>query len=458
MRLVETSPLMKTPAAMSRPLSELPGLCRFPGCRHVIEATGAAVYCVEHTLRRAVQLHRLAVPWTAIAEMLNAEGLRTPDGGPWSAQLVEASVQGELGPSALSAWTLRRLRRRHELEDERTPRPAANGQRAAELTVVSQAARRGVGLHVSRTQLPAEARQYLEVLSASASSSTVTAGALALRRLCAYLDIGADGPLCARLDRASLSGFQRGLADAVPWASTRAGYLGGLRQFLRYACAEGWLPRDLSGHVVLPRIPERHVGPIPTPLVIPMLRGLPRANLLELRDRALVHFLLSTGCRLGEALAVQRADYNPRGTRVRGFKAKRMRTVYLFDEAALAVTEYLEARGDDPCPALFVDVDGRRSKRRHPLTGDGARRVLTRLRRGHPEIPGLAHLTHWHVLRHTLATALLEATHDVRLLQEVLGHQTMRTIAIYAEVTDQRKRAAYASGGRLARLLHAGTS
>jgi site-specific recombinase XerD len=58
------------------------------------------------------------------------------------------------------------------------------------------------------------------------------------------------------------------------------------------------------------------------------------------------------------------------------------------------------------------------------------------------------------VLRHTLATALLEATHDARLLQEVLGHQTMRMISVYAAVTDQRKQAAYASGSRFAQLLH----
>jgi len=90
------------------------------------------------------------------------------------------------------------------------------------------------------------------------------------------------------------------------------------------------------------------------------------------------------------------------------------------------------------------------------LTTDGARRALAalRLRFSHdPELHRLIEgLRSPHAARHTAATTLLEATDgDVRLVQEVLGHATLETLRVYTEITDRRKRAAYA---RLGDYLH----
>lgn len=432
----DVEPELPAPVVVIRPVSELPGLCPFARCRRVTGAASAfeaPAYCAKHTppdparlVRRILDLQGSGLTWTAIADLLNREGTRTSRGCLWTAQVVGRAVPSQLGSQALSPSTSRRIGKRAG-----TPRWSPT----------------------SREQMPAQAQRYLEVLGFSASTSTVYNATLLLRRLCGHLRAGVGDVLCTRIDRETLRSFQWALAEAVPSAVTRAPQLSALRQFLRFAYDEAWLDRDLSGRVVLPRIPESDVRPIPSPLIIPMLRGLPRGTLLDLRDRALVNFLLSTGCRVGEALAVRRSEFDPEGTRVCGFKTKRMRTVYLFDEASQAVAEYLAARGQDDCAALFVHWPWG-SQRRRPLTPDGARRALANLRGAHPEIPGLPYLTHPHVLRHTLATALLEATHDARLLQEVLGHQTMRMISVYAAVTDQRKQAAYASGSRFAQLLH----
>jgi integrase/recombinase XerC len=70
------------------------------------------------------------------------------------------------------------------------------------------------------------------------------------------------------------------------------------------------------------------------------------------------------------------------------------------------------------------------------------------------EVPGMEYFTSPHVLRHTLATALLEVTTDARLVQEVLGHRSMQTLRVYTQIPDRRKRAVYASGGVVARALH----
>jgi integrase len=83
------------------------------------------------------------------------------------------------------------------------------------------------------------------------------------------------------------------------------------------------------------------------------------------------------------------------------------------------------------------------------LTTDGARRALQALRRRLGADPALfdlvSDLRSPHTARHTAATTLLEATDgDVRLVQEVLGHATLETLKVYTEITDRRKRAAYA--------------
>jgi integrase len=47
------------------------------------------------------------------------------------------------------------------------------------------------------------------------------------------------------------------------------------------------------------------------------------------------------------------------------------------------------------------------------------------------------------------------ATRDARLVQEVLGHRSMRALRIYTLISDPRKREAYAPGGKFSELLHA---
>src|SRR5260221_8370382 len=184
-----------------------------------------------------------------------------------------------------------------------------------------------------------------------------------------------------------------------------------------------------------------------------LLAELPRETLRDLRDRALVHFLLATGCRIAEACSLDRTDVRPDGFRVLG-KGGKHRTVYLTDDAWTAVQEYLARRGPDASAALWIsvahaDIPKGRVRGDNRLTTDGARRALTALRRrfrdrGQEAFDLIADLRTPHAARHTAATTLLEATDgDVRLVQEVLGHATLETLRVYTEITDRRKRAAY---------------
>ena len=253
------------------------------------------------------------------------------------------------------------------------------------------------------------------------------------------------------VDRDVLRRYQVELADVLPNPRSRARALVALRQFLVYAHDEGWTADDLSRSVVVPRFVAGDPHPVPTDTVPALLAALPAGSLRDLRDRALVHFLVSTGCRISEALAVDRGDVRLEGFRVLG-KGGKHRTVYLTEAAAAAVDDYLRARGQDPSPALFIslahaEMPRGRALPHNRLTDRGARVALGALRRrfaANGVFDLIADLRSPHGARHTAATVLLEATDgDVRLVQEVLGHATLETLRVYTEITDHRKRDAY---------------
>jgi integrase/recombinase XerD len=303
--------------------------------------------------------------------------------------------------------------------------------------------------------LPDQIEQFLDWLRVQRNrpGTTVRAYRQDLAKFVAFLrtrPLAAD--LLAGVDRPVLRRYQIELADVLPNPRSRARALVALRRFLAYAYDEGWIGAELSRQVSVPRYVVGDPHPVPTEHVPRLLAALPRETLRDRRDRALIHLLLSTGCRIAEACGLDRGDIHREGFRVLG-KGGKYRTVYCTDDAFAAVEDYLRMRGPDPSPALFIsvaraDLPGGRALPYNRLTTDGARRALTALRRRmgvDPEMFDLfSDLRSPHAARHTAATTLLEATDgDVRLVQEVLGHATLETLKVYTEITDRRKRAAY---------------
>jgi integrase/recombinase XerD len=311
--------------------------------------------------------------------------------------------------------------------------------------------------------IPAQVQQFLDHLRIQRNrpATTIRSYRTDLAKFVAFRgERSGDDEVCAGLDRAQLRRYQIELADVLPNPRSRARALVALRQFLRYAYDEGWTPAELSRQVLVPRYVTGDPHPIPTEIVPRLLRALPREGLRDLRDRALVHFLIASGCRIGEACALDRDQVRPDGFRVLG-KGGKHRTVFLTEDAWAALRDYLRARGSDPSPALFISVARAEIPRGRALAGnrlttDGARQALAALRRRFARDPESQRLIEGlrspHAARHTAATTLLEATDgDVRLVQEVLGHATLETLRVYTEITDRRKRAAYTRLGEYLR-------
>lgn len=138
----------------------------------------------------------------------------------------------------------------------------------------------------------------------------------------------------------------------------------------------------------------------------------------NIRDRAIILFLLSTGCRISEMTHLNRADidFSTLECNVLGKGAKE-RTVYMDEVAGAVLKEYLATRLDDH-PALFI---GKGSER---LTPGGVRYMLTNL------CAGVDHV-HPHKFRRTLATNLIRHGMPIQEVAAILGHDKLDTTMQY---------------------------
>jgi site-specific recombinase XerD len=291
--------------------------------------------------------------------------------------------------------------------------------------------------------LQAAASEYLGwlQLEANRSPNTVRAYSGELRRLTSFL--AANGHSLALIDlrHEDLRAYQRHLAQRLNSPASRARGLVAVRSWLKWLAKEGLIDKDLSNGITLPKLEQRLPKPIDPDELARLLAALPSSTLLEKRNRALVHFLISTGCRISEALGLDRTDIPRQGNRlvVTG-KGSKQRPVYLTEDAKSAIEDYLAAR-EDASMALFVNFDRSvQDDRGRRLTAAGARHIVRRIRR----LLGAWSFKSPHVARHTAATTLLEVTGgDVRLVQEVLGHANLNTLQGYTKIVDSRKQEAY---------------
>jgi site-specific recombinase XerD len=165
---------------------------------------------------------------------------------------------------------------------------------------------------------------------------------------------------------------------------------------------------------------------------------------IALRDRALVETAYAAGLRISELATADLGSLDLRRGEIRVLgKGRKERIGLLGRPARAALAGYLEdgrpdlvARGRQGDPAatqLFLNHRG------GPLGVRGLRYRLDLLRRRAGLPAGISP----HTLRHSFATHLLEGGADLRVVQELLGHESLATTQVYTHVSPARLRAAY---------------
>ncbi len=155
------------------------------------------------------------------------------------------------------------------------------------------------------------------------------------------------------------------------------------------------------------------------------------------RDDALLELLYGSGLRVAELCGLGLSDVDLAGASVTVWgKGGKQRRVPMSAPAVDAVASYIATgRGalvnaSTATGVLFINRRGRQ------MTTRDVRRVLDR----RSPVP-----THPHALRHTYATHLLDGGADLRVVQELLGHASLRTTEIYTHVSTERLVGAYRS-------------
>lgn len=281
--------------------------------------------------------------------------------------------------------------------------------------------------------------EYLDwqALSKGRSPNTVRAYTQDLALFLAHSTAAGVGSLDG-VDRELLRGYQSDLARGpqrpVPLsAATRHRRLVALRSFLKFCAREQWTPGDLGVSIDLPKLPRRLPKPLQDDELARMTADPAAGVELDqggLRDRALVAFLISTGCRISEALALDRSDWNRHTVIVRG-KGDIDRSVVITDRARDEVDRYLQGRTDTG-PALFVSYSPGRAGRR--LSVRGAEAICDRLGT-HNYVTKL----HPHRFRHTAGTIVQEELGDPLLTADYLGHHGLGSVAGYTEISRTRR-------------------
>ncbi|GAB6068120.1 tyrosine recombinase XerC [Methylothermus subterraneus] len=280
--------------------------------------------------------------------------------------------------------------------------------------------------------LTAAIERYLAMLEHErrASPHTLKAYALDLRRVAAYCR---GCGICRWQDLSE--GAVRGYISERRRAGLSARSLQRELSALRGLCDFLFKARELEDNPVRRMRPPKAPRALPGTLKLEEIHALldvTPASAWEVRDLAMWELLYSSGLRLSELVALDLADLaaDKSLVRVRAGKGGKERVVPVGRCAREAIAAWLEIRpscaalGEN---ALFVSRRGRRMS---------SRGVQLRLLRWGRRL-GSERRLHPHLLRHSFASHLLEASGDLRAVQELLGHADIATTQIYTHLDFQ---------------------
>ena len=213
-------------------------------------------------------------------------------------------------------------------------------------------------------------------------------------------------------------------------------YLIALRAFLKYLrklSIESLSPEKIE----LAKVGGRDLDLITADELNRLMKSPAGDSLNELRDRAILELLFSTGLRVSELCSLNadidltRDEFSVRG------KGDKVRVVFLSPSAKSAVAAYLKKRGD-MSEALVVSYGkgGAKGKDLPRITP----RSVERLVKQYAIKAGITRKVTPYIIRHSFATDLLENGADLRSVQALLGHANIATTQVYTHVTDKHLR------------------
>jgi site-specific recombinase XerD len=222
--------------------------------------------------------------------------------------------------------------------------------------------------------------------------------------------------------------------------STRNARLAAIKSFMRFVeHREPVLLEQIRRLMAIPikRTDQKLVGYL-TMTDVQALLNVPSPETRDgLRDRAMIHLCFAAGLRVTELVTLPVTAvtlHAESAVRVVG-KGRKERCLPLWKQVADDVRAWIKVRGDVPATELFVNARGA------PMTRAGFSYVLRKhVASAATKCPSLANKTVTpHVLRHTCAVTILQATGDLRKVSLWLGHADMKTTQVYLQADPTEK-------------------
>ena len=210
--------------------------------------------------------------------------------------------------------------------------------------------------------------------------------------------------------------------------------LAALRSFFRFLIREKGLSLNPAASIFTPK-QEKHIPSfLPVDDMFRLVEQPSFSDTLGLRDKAILEVLYSCGMRVSElvGLNIDDVDFNMGIVKVRG-KGKKERIVPIGKKALEALEDYMRERealrkkspsesNDSP---IFLNYRGGR------LTSRSVGRIVKK----YTFECGVMRDISPHSIRHTFATHLLDAGADLRAIQELLGHESLKTTQKYTHIS-----------------------
>jgi len=206
--------------------------------------------------------------------------------------------------------------------------------------------------------------------------------------------------------------------------------LSSLRSFCNFLLREGIIKTNPASDVRAPKVPKLLPATIDADQMAQLLSFRADAT-LDKRDKAIMELFYSSGLRLSELTGLNLIDVDLQDCTVRvSGKGNKERIVPVGRYAVSAINEWLHERSMIPSredDAIFISHSGKR------LTGRAVQlRVTAWAKR-----QGLSQHMYPHLFRHSFASHLLESSHDLRGVQELLGHANISTTQVYTHLDFQ---------------------
>jgi integrase/recombinase XerD len=269
--------------------------------------------------------------------------------------------------------------------------------------------------------------RYLK-LERNYSPNTLEAYQHDLRHLLDYCEREGKEPLALKLE--DLQHFAATIHELGIGPTSQARILSGVRSFYRYLLLDGYIDNDPTELLESPRLGEHLPEVLSTEEVDQLEDSIDLSTNEGHRNRAIIELLFSCGLRVSELVNLKYSDlFLEEGyIRVLG-KGSKERLVPISERAIHELDNWRSVRN------LMVIKPGEEdyvflNRRGAHLT----RTMILIMIKRQAEAAGIAKTISPHTLRHSFATALLEGGADLRVIQALLGHESIGTTEIYTHI------------------------